>query len=157
MVRPSFQVLGLTILLLFAGCATDPSANNPTATTVEPALVSVSTSGGQCVDDPRHGFDIESEPASNGSELVSVAGNVTVPGAHYTVAEGSPTLAQTGPRAYRLDVNTTESTKKPAKTCEMGGIVHYEATIRVPDTDSFDLVIRHDGHPVTGVGSDRET
>ncbi|MFB6070177.1 MAG: hypothetical protein ABEJ76_04070 [Halanaeroarchaeum sp.] len=157
MARPARQVLALASLVVLAGCAGLPAPDATTTAPVDPALVGSTTGGGRCVDDPMHGFVVRSESAAHGGRLVHVAGNVTVPGAHYTVAEGSPTLTRTGPGAYRLEVNTTESARKPARPCETGAVVHYEATIRVPATDGFELVVRHDGRPVTGVGSASET
>jgi hypothetical protein len=155
--RGALPTIALVGLVLLAGCSgglpgTDRSA---TTTTAQAQIVGSVSSGGKCVDEPKHGFDIRNEPA-DGGRSIHVAGNVTVPGAHYSI-DGSPTLTTVGPGIYRLDVNTTESEEKPEKMCEAGGIVPYEVTIQVPETDAFELVIRHDGQRVSTVGSGAET
>ena len=153
--RGALRTIALVGLVLLAGCSSGLSGRDTTTTTAEAEMVGSVTSGGKCVDDPRQGFTIRNEPA-DGGRSIHVSGNVTVPGAQYSI-DGSPTLTTIGPGTYRLDVNTTESEKKPEKMCEVGGIVHYEVTIQVPETDAFELVIRHDGQRVSTVGSGAET
>lgn len=100
------------------------------------------------------GLVVESA-SDDGVRTVSVTGNVTVPGAHYVVDEFS--LSGLGPSRYRLDVNTTESEQKPVRDCPNGGIVHYEVTMELPDTEGFELEIHHDGQAVSGVGGGGES
>jgi hypothetical protein len=97
---------------------------------------------------------VESRPA-DGARLVTVAGNVTVPAANHVLDETN--LTRTGPAAYRLDVNTTESDSKPDRTCPSGGVVRYEVTVRLPADGGYELEIRHDGEPVSAIGSGGES
>jgi hypothetical protein len=153
MVRPALLPVAVLGLVVLAGCTgTVPGFETTTTTaTPEAKIVGSYHSGGKCVENPMQGFDISNTPGDTG-RIVTVAANVTVPGAHYTI-DRSPTLTTTGTGSYRLDVNTTESAEKPPKDCEKGGIVHYEVTVQVPETDSFELAIRHNGQTVSRVGS----
>lgn len=145
--------LALATVLLLAGCSGVLPGNSIPAP-LEAQIVGTTATGGQCVDTPMTGLVVEST-SDDGVRTVSVAGNVTVPGAHYAVDDFS--LTQVGPTRYRLDVNTTESEQKPAHECPNGGIVHYEVTMELPETDGFELEIGHDGQPVSGVGGGGES
>lgn len=145
--------LALVAALLIAGC-TGLGPGNPTPADVHPQITGTTSTGGQCVDSPMIGLVVESA-SDDGVHTVSVAGNVTVPGANYEMDEFS--LSGIGPSRYRLDVNTTESDQKPAQDCPNAGIVHYEVTIELPDTEGFELEIRHDGQMVSGVGGGGES
>lgn len=157
MVRPALLPTALVSLVVLAGCSGAVPGLGPETTPadVDASIVDSIATGGQCVDDPMNGFEIESVPNDDGTRTVTVDANVTVPGAHYVLDETTVTEVDTN--AYRLDVNTTESSEKQATDCEHGGIVHYDVTLKVPDTASFELQIRHNGQPVSGVGSGAET
>ncbi|MDX1747578.1 MAG: hypothetical protein R3324_16710, partial [Halobacteriales archaeon] len=146
--------VALALLLVMTGClGTLPGVGEPTPEPIEAQLVGASSSGGRCVEEPTVGMAVESRPA-DGAQLVTVVANVTVPAANYVVDE--TTLTRTGPDAYRLDVNTTESDQKPDRVCPTGGVVGYEVTARLPASDGFELVVRHDGRPISAVGSGGE-
>lgn len=147
------RALALAALLLLAGCAAIPGTTTMTAD-VEPRLAGTFSSGGTCVDAPRVGLRVTSETAE-GVLTVHVAGNVTVPGAHYAIE--SFELSRDNSSTYRLDVNTTGDTGKPVRDCEVGGIAPYEATVELPADTPFGLQIRHDGVPQADVGSGAES
>ena len=157
MVRQALLPVALVSLVALAGCSGAVPGLGPATTPadVDASIVDSTSTGGTCVDDPSNGVHVESIPNDDGTRTVTVEANVTVPGAHYVINE--TTVAEIDDSSYRLDVNTTESSEKPAKECEDGGIVHYEVTLEVPDTESFELQIRHNGEPVSGVGSGSET
>lgn len=145
----------LALLLVLAGClGTLPVIGDPTPERVEAQIVGVSSSGGRCVEQPMVGLNVESY-RETGARLVGVAGNVTVPAANFVLDE--TTLTRTGPGAYRLDVNTTESDRKPDRPCPTGGVVRYEVTVRLPADGGYELEIRHDGEPVSAIGSSGES
>lgn len=158
MVRPALLPVALVRLVVLAGCSGAAPGLGPATTPadIDASIVETASTGGQCVDNPSNGVHVESIPSDDGTRTVTVSANITVPGAHYIIDE-SPTLTSTDADSYRLDVNTTESSEKPAKDCERGGIVHYEVTLEAPDTNSFELQSRHNGRPVSGVGPGGET
>ncbi len=150
----AFRTLALATVLVLAGCAGSlPGSHPSTPADVEPRIVNATTTGGQCVETPMHGFDVTSA-ADSGVLTVSVAGNATVPGAHYVIDELA--LARTGSTAFRLDIETTMDTDKPARECPDGGIARFELTLELPATDPFALEIRQDGEPVATLGSGSE-
>ena len=146
--------LVLAALLTVAGCAAAPVGPTDTPTPIEPRVAGTFSTGGNCVDQPRVGLAVVTEQTDR-IMTVRVAGNVTVPGANYAVDAISLTRVDEG--SYRLDVNTTADTGKPARDCETGGIVRYETTVELPANPSFQLVVRHDGVPQASVGSGAES